>query len=173
MTPEILAEPLSAERFAPFGDVISAGLKQGKDANQGHAVRFDWAARLESSRPTAKPNLVVARCVPQALPLALKLLEQHPGSSQAFMPMSCSSYLVVVAPTLPDASPDLQGLRAFTCSPGQGINYLRGVWHHPIVALDTLAEFAMLVWEDGSAGDCVEHWLDQSIMVVGARRLDA
>lgn len=168
MAREILTEPLLAERFAPFGDVVSAGLREGKDANQGNAVRFDWAARLESSRTTAKPNLVVARCTPQPLPLVLELLERHPGSSQAFLPMICSSYLVVVAPALADGSPDLDGLRAFTCSSGQGINYHRGVWHHPIVALDTTADFAMLVWEDGTPGDCVEHWLTESISVVPA-----
>jgi len=169
MAREVVVEPLTPERFAPFGDVVSAGLVAGKDANQGTAVRFDWAAKLESPRPGARPNLVVARCVAQALPLTLRLLERHPASSQAFLPMVCESYLVVVAPTAPDGAPDLDGLRAFHCARGQGINYHAGVWHHPIAALGGAADFAMLVWEDGSPSDCVEHPLTGDITVVPAR----
>jgi ureidoglycolate lyase len=163
----VALEPLTQERFAPFGDVVSAGRGAGKDANQGTAARFDWTAKLESTREGAKPNLVVARCQPKTIPFEVKLVERHPCSSQAFLPMLCRRYLVVVAPTLGDGSPDLAGLRAFECLPGQGINYHRNTWHHPIIALDEPADFAMLVWEDGTAADCIEHWLDTPITVTG------
>ena len=156
-TIEVAAEPLTAGRFAPFGDVVSAGLKAGVAANQGTAVRFDWSAQLESTRAQAKPNLAVFRAVPQALPLPVKLLERHPHSTQTFLPLLVARYLVCVAPDGPDGGPDLGGLRAFVCGPGQGVSYRRACWHHPIVALDTVAEFAVLVWEDGSPGDC-EIW---------------
>ncbi|NVJ26732.1 MULTISPECIES: ureidoglycolate lyase [Myxococcus] len=151
----IVARKLSPEGFAPFGDVVSAGLAPGASANQGTAVRFDWSARLENGRESAKPNLAVFRSVPQGLPFTVKLLEHHPHSSQAFLPMRCERYLVCVAPGLPEGGPDVEKLEAFVCGPGEGVNYHRGVWHHPIIALDSPAEFAMLAWEDGSAGDCV------------------
>lgn len=159
MTRTIRATPLSVEGFAPFGDVVSAGLRVGAAANQGTAIRFDRCAQLASTRPGASPNLAVFRAAPQALPLTVELLERHPCSSQAFLPLTCARLLVIVAPTRPDGAPDLDGLRAFVCGPGQGINYHTGVWHHPIVALDAPAELAMLAWEDGSALDCVEHAL--------------
>jgi len=162
----LIAEPLSVEGFLPFGDVVSAGLSQGKDANQGSAVRFDWTSALESSRPHAKANLVALRCQPKQIPFEVKLLERHPCSTQAFLPMLCSTYLVVVSLALEDGSPNLASLRAFVCSPGQGINYRRNVWHHPIVALNAPADFAMLVWEDGTADDLVEHWLPSPITVL-------
>lgn len=168
MASHLIAEPLDAQRFAPFGSVVSAGLGHSKDANQGSARRFDWTAALESTRPNAKPNLVVARCAPQTLPLLIKLVERHPGSTQTFLPMIASSYLVVVAPKLPDGAPDVGGLRAFVCKAGQGISYARDVWHHPIVALDSEADFAMLVWEDGTADDCIEHWLKTPITVASS-----
>lgn len=161
----IVLEPLTQERFAPFGDVISTGHGAGKDANQGSAVRFDWTSKLESTRSEAKPNLVVARCQPRTIPFRVELVERHPCSSQAFLPMLCRRYLVVVAPALADGKPDLEGMRAFECLPGQGINYRCNVWHHPIVALDEAAEFAMLVWEDGTPADCVEHWLETPLTV--------
>ena len=162
----IRARPLTAEAFAPFGDVVSAGLKAGSSANQGTAVRFDWSAKLDSDRAGARPNLAVFRSTPQPLPFTVKLLEHHPHSSQAFLPMVCARFLVIVAPTARDGGPDVSRVEAFVCGPGQGVNYHRGTWHHPIIALDAPAEFAMLAWEDGSVGDCVERTLAPHLEVV-------
>lgn len=162
----VRAQALSLEAFAPFGQVVSVGLRQGAAMNQGTAVRFDHAAELSNLRPGAQSNLAAVRSNPQRLPIALRLLERHPSSSQAFLPLRCARYLICVAPTLTDGSPDTAGLLAFVGTQGQGINYRAGVWHHPIVALDEPAEFAMLAWEDGTAGDCVEFPLPLPITVV-------
>lgn len=159
----VRAEPLTAEAFAPFGDVVSAGLRAGSSANQGTAVRFDWSAALENKRAGAKPNLAVFRSTPQTLPFTVKLLERHPHSTQAFLPMSCSEFLIVVAPTAKDGGPDVSRLRAFVCQTGQGINYRAGTWHHPIIAINEPAEFAMLAWEDGTPGDCEERKLTEPL----------
>ncbi|MBX5484462.1 MAG: ureidoglycolate lyase [Myxococcaceae bacterium] len=163
---DLRLEPLSHEAFVPFGQVISAGRGAGASANQGTAVRFDRAAELANLRPTATPNLAVFRSLPQALPFEVKLLERHVWSTQAFLPLRCVRFLVCVAPTLPNGLPDLTGLRAFVCGPGDGVNYRPGTWHHPIIALDGPAEFAMLAWEDGTAGDCEERPLKEPVRVV-------
>jgi ureidoglycolate lyase len=161
----LICEPLTPDAFAPFGDVLSADLGQAESANQGTAVRSNWAAALESRRAAAKPNLALFRADPQSLPFTVKLLERHPHSTQVFLPLMCSRYLGVVAPTLPSGEPDLSKLRAFLCEPGQGINYACGTWHHPMVALDTPADLAMLAWEDGSTGDCEVRPLSESVRV--------
>ena len=161
----LAAIPLTPEAFAPFGRVVSAGLQPGASANQGTAVRFNFCAELSSTRPDAKPNLAVFRSVAKALPFDVVLLERHPCSTQVFIPMMVSRYLVCVAPTLPDDGPDVAGLRAFVCLPGQGVAYAPGTWHHPMVALDAPGEFAMLAWEDGGARDCEVRELGQSIRV--------
>lgn len=153
----VLAEPLTASAFTPFGRVISAGLGVGSAANQGTAVRFDRAARPASTRPSATPNLAVFRSTPCPLPFSVRLLERHPCSTQLFAPMKTAGYLVIVAPTGRDGAPELAGLSAFTCGAGQAIQYDVGVWHHPIVALDEPSELLMLAWEDGGPDDCVEH----------------
>lgn len=157
---------LTAEAFKPFGDVVSAGLRPGASANQGTAVRFDWSAALTNLRAEAKPNLAVFRSVAKELPFTVKLLERHPFSSQAFLPMKCARFLVCVAPSLADGSPDVANLSAFVCGPGQGINYAPMVWHHPIIALDEPAEFAMLAWEDGTSADCEERPLADAIGIM-------
>ena len=63
----------------------------------------------------------------------------------------------------------LAHLEAFIALPGQGINYGAGTWHHPMVALDEPADFAMLVWEAGNEGDCLEFPLSQPIEIVDSR----
>jgi ureidoglycolate lyase len=171
MTPRtIQASTLTAEAFARFGDVIGATERGGSEANQGTARRFDWAAQLDNTRAHARPNLAVFRAFPQPTPFAVRYLERHPYSSQTFLPMGCFAYLVVVANADADKGPDLSSLSAFVCASGQGVNYHRGVWHHPIIALDSVAQFAMLVWEDETADDCVEEQLSAPILVeIGVR----
>ncbi len=166
MTPRsLIAAPLTAEAFAPFGQVVSAGLQPGSSANQGTAVRFDFCAELTSTRPHSKPNLAVFRSVAKSLPHDVVLLERHPCSTQVFIPMVVSRYLVCVAPTLPEGGPDLAGLKAFLCQPGQGVAYAAGTWHHPMVALDGPGEFTMLAWEDGTALDCEVRALAETFRV--------
>lgn len=164
---EIRAIPLTVSAFAPFGAVVSAGLQQGHSANQGTAVRFDFCGPVTSSRPAARGNLAVFRSSQKSLPFDVKLLERHPCSTQAFIPMLCTRFLVVTAPAAGDGSPDVGGIVAFVCGPGQGVSYAVGVWHHPIIALDGDADFAMLAFEDGSALDCVEQPLDQPVRIIG------
>lgn len=163
-------EPLTAKAFAPFGDVISAGLRDGESANQGTATRFDWCTSLVNHRPGVQANVSVFRSAAKRLPFEVKLLEHHPFSTQAFLPMVCARYLVCVAPTAKHGGPRVAGLRAFLCQPGQGINYRVGVWHHPIVALDAAADFVMVAFEDGTVNDCVLRWLDAPVLVKAGRR---
>lgn len=155
---------LTPEDFAPFGQVIQAS-GAGAAANQGTATRFNHAATLASHRPEAQANVAVFRALPRALPMALRLLEKHPRSSQMFVPMTAPRYGVVVARTAPDGAPDLATLRAFVCASHQAINYDPGTWHHPMIALDTPSDFVMLAWEDGGPDDCVEHPLPDAIIL--------
>lgn len=151
---EVHALALSPEGFGPFGKVVSAGLGVGRDANQGTAVRFDFCAELLNTRPQARANLAVFRSVAKRLPFDVELLERHPCSTQVFIPMIVSSYLVCVAESDANGVARPETLQAFICGPGQGVAYAPGTWHHPVVALDGPGEFAMLVWEDGSPKDC-------------------
>ena len=162
----VKAEPLTSHAFVPFGQVLEVPTEGDANSNQGTAIRVDRVAQLVNTRATCAPNLAVVRSLPQPLPLRLRLLERHPCSSQAFIPMRCSQYLVVVAPTAADGAPDWNGLRAFLAGPSQGINYSAGCWHHPFTALGEPAELVMLAWEDGSHRDCEETALPCDIEVL-------
>jgi ureidoglycolate lyase len=153
----LLARPLRAADYAPYGAVLEATAHgaPGKPANEGTARRFDRLASLTNLRPgAAEPNLCVFRCAPcWTWPLPLALLEKHPASTQVFVPMNAQRYLVVVARG--DAAPDLSTLAAFVAQGTQAVSYHPGVWHHPMIALETEIDFVCVVCEDGTAGDCV------------------
>jgi ureidoglycolate lyase len=143
-TPRILTiEPLTAEAFRPFGDVIDiASSLNHFTINEGYAERYDDLARIDVSREAGYPRLSIFRAKPRSLPFALSLLERHPLGSQAFVPMSSRPYLVVVSGG--GDTPDLASIRCFRAAPGQGVNYAPGTWHHPLLALHEVCDFAVV-----------------------------
>lgn len=160
----VVARALTAEAYAPFGGVIEAD-PGAPPANQGTARRRNRVVDVASTRADAPLNVAVFRCAPRQLPFSIRLLEKHPCSTQAFVPMAATRYLVVVARG--DDTPDLGTLRVFVASGRQGISYHPGIWHHPMIALDAETDFACLVHEDGSADDCVEWPLPEPIEITG------
>ncbi len=151
------ARPLTAEAFAPYGSVleITEALGPGRPVNMGTARRHDAVVELANLRPgAASLNVAAFRCQPRA-PRKFQVieLEKHPGSSQLFVPMNATRYLVVVALGLEE--PDLDTLGVFLASGRQGVAYCPGVWHQPMIVLDVETDFSCFVWEAGTPEDCV------------------
>jgi ureidoglycolate lyase len=141
----IVAEPLTAQAFGPFGAALEGPLAPG---------RVYLSDTLANGRTQASVSLAVATVAPtEDLPLKVKVLERHQHSSQMFIPLSVSRYLVPATLDAPGGGPDLTRLRTFVARAGQGVNYARGTWHHPVTVLDAPASFAVLMWRDGTAGD--------------------
>jgi ureidoglycolate lyase len=65
------------------------------------------------------------------------------------LPLDPAPFLIVVAPAGP--APGSDALRAFVTDGRQGVNYARGVWHHPVIAIDRESDF--LVVDRGGPGD--------------------
>jgi ureidoglycolate lyase len=151
----LIAEPLTAAAYAPFGHVIAAPSEAtGALANQGSARRFDRLVPMENLRGERAPlNVCLFRCAPRTMPFEIAILEKHPRSTQVFVPTSGHPYLVVVA--LGADAPDLSTLAVFRATGAQGISYAPGVWHHPLIALDATSDFLCLVHESDDAEDCV------------------
>ena len=84
----IKAEPLTAEAFAPFGDVIeaSAGAEQFS-INYGNTTRFHNLADVDVSEEEGSVCVNIFRTKPLPQPIIVKLMEYHPLSSQAFISM--------------------------------------------------------------------------------------
>ena len=144
----ITLKPLDAASFAPFGQVISRPARVGD--------RASYEAGLSSRRPQATIRLWVNHVQPATPPLVATKLERHRYSSQTFLPLSVSRYVVITAPSLASEAPDVDGIVGFIAEDAQGITYSANVWHHPICALDEPASFAVLMWKDDSPSD--EEW---------------
>jgi ureidoglycolate lyase len=141
----IVAKPLTPEEFAPYGDVLAPPADRGR-------IYYDQG--LGNLRPTARPSLAVshAKFLP-TLPLEAKVMERHEFSSQSFVPLDVSRWLVIVAPSDADGGPDASRAMAFLAGPGQGITYHAGTWHHPLTLLDRPGRFAVFMWRDGTTTD--------------------
>ncbi len=150
------AAPLTAEAFAPFGEVIEATGAPSFPFNGGMADRFHDLARTDVGGEGARLGVSIGRARPYALPLTLRLVERHPLGSQAFMPLSADPFLVVVAP---DAGGVPGAPLAFLTAPGQGVNYRRGVWHGVLTPLGREALF-LIVDRIGPGTNLEEHVYD-------------
>jgi ureidoglycolate lyase len=143
--PAVKLEAISAEAFAPFGDLMPP-----REIGQ---PRFELIEELQNLRGAAKPRLSLATVAPKALPFAAVKMERHVFSSHAFVPYDCRSYLVLVAPHGADDLPDASRIKAFRVPGNVGINYRANTWHHPVTALDGPARFVVLTFVDGTATD--------------------
>jgi ureidoglycolate lyase len=153
----LAVEPLTPAAFAPFGEVIAADAAHTAYAvNDGTAQRFHALGHVECDG--GAPVLSIFRAQPRALPFAITMLERHPRGSQAFVPLSGAPYLVVVAedPALPP--------RAFLARGDQGVNFRKGTWHHPLLALERESDF-LVVDREGDDADCDEVALAQAWVI--------
>jgi ureidoglycolate lyase len=157
MSPTLRIEPLTREAFAPFGDVISTDGARHFPINGGTTERFHDLATIDVGEAGGRTLVNVFRGQPRALPFEVAMMERHPLGSQAFIPLGNTRYLVVVAPRGPF---DERQMRAFAVEGHVGVNYARGVWHHPLIALDTVSDF-LVVDRGGSQPNCDEIALSQ------------
>jgi ureidoglycolate lyase len=159
MTVHITPEPLTAEAFSPFGDVIEAKGDPDKIINQGRCHRYHDQAQLDFTDGRAGVSLFKGQ--KETLPMPLKLVERHPSGSQAFVPMSADPFLVVVAideggiPTTP---------RAFITASGQAINFHRNTWHGVLTPLAEPGLFAVID-RIGDGANLEEHWFDEDYII--------
>jgi ureidoglycolate lyase len=152
MTRMLVAEPLTKAAFEPFGDVIEAA-GASFPINGGMCDRFHDLARMEFAGG-GRAGISLGASRPYPLPLGFTLVERHPLGSQAFVPMSHDPFLVVVAP---DEAGRPGRPRAFLTAAGQGVNYLRNVWHGVLTPLGRPTSF-LIVDRTGGEGSNLEEY---------------
>nr|WP_163501859.1 ureidoglycolate lyase [Halomonas socia] len=152
----ITAQPLTQERFAPFGDVLELPKTPG---------RHFYSDALGNLRDSAKPSLSISLVEPSpAQPLRVEMLERHEFSSQSFVPVDVDSWIVIVAPHNASGAPDMDKLRAFIARGDQGVTYRPDTWHHGVTVFAAPATFAVFMWLEGGSGD--EEFVDVSPVTV-------
>ncbi len=150
-------EPLTAEAFAPFGEVIET---EGRDyylINSGSTRRYHRLADIDANSGDGQPVVSIFRARRPVYPLTIGMMERHPLGSQAFIPLKGHPFLIVVAPA--GERVNREDLRAFISNGRQGVNYRRGVWHHPLLVLQPEDEL-LVVDRAGSGNNCDECFFD-------------
>jgi len=169
---DIVADPLDADAFAAFGDVIEVSDRpEVRIINEGNTSRYHDLAALTLDADGGIPAISIFRSQPQTMPVSIHSMERHPLSSQAFFPLGEQPYLVIVAPK---GAFDPLAIRAFIAQPGQGVNYHPGTWHHYSLALNSVSDFLVvdrIVTATTDDANCDEVDLPQPILI-SCRRQD-
>lgn len=142
-------QSLTAEAFAPFGDVIETASKTALAINDDMAQRYDDLALVDATDEGGRPNVSIFVSKPRPLPVVIDMVERHPLGSQLFVPLGAYPYLVAVT----DGTPPFEAadLSVFLVADGRGVNYRKGLWHLPLCTLFELGRF--LVVDRGGPGD--------------------
>jgi len=143
----IRPQKLTAEAFAPFGDVIQIDGAEQFEINSGFTTRVHDLIDVQLRGEDARAQLSFFLGRPR--PLEIGMLERHPLGSQAFYPVDDARWLVVVGET-----PDASSIQAFWATGRQGVNYHAGVWHHPLLVLQP--QQFVVVDRGGTGHNCDE-----------------
>ncbi|MFT4715678.1 MAG: ureidoglycolate lyase [Paracoccaceae bacterium] len=160
MTLSLTPKPITAAAFAAYGDLLTLKAIPDLLINEGMCGRHHDLAKLDFAGGSGGISLFDANL--RSFPHAVTLVERHPLGSQAFIPMSLTSFLVVVADD-EDGTPN--NLQAFLTAPGQAINLHRGVWHGVLAPLESPGLFAV-VDRIGSEKNLEEFWFDEPYTVI-------
>ncbi|GGC93966.1 ureidoglycolate lyase [Undibacterium terreum] len=160
--PALTISPLTRDSFALFGEVVMLEGARHYPINQGTTERYHALATADTAAEGGQPIISLFRGQPRSLPLEIGIMERHPLGSQAFVPLTQNEedeYLVVVAPA---GEFKLENLRAFLGKGFQGVNYAKGVWHHPLIALHKVSDF-LVVDRIGQGHNCDEIQLQTDL----------
>lgn len=117
----ILAEPIDAATFEPFGEILD--LQDAPPVFQNPGLR-SWRIGYEAEGAT---ELMVIEF--DEIPMTFHRLERHHQVSQCFLPLRGRRMVMVVAPPHGAEPPPADSVRAFLVEPQQGILLRRSVWH--------------------------------------------
>ncbi|MGC9419326.1 MAG: ureidoglycolate lyase [Rhodovulum sp.] len=155
---DLRAQPLTAEAFVPYGEVIETG-GPFVTINEGACRRYTDLARFDIV--DGRPGLSLFAAEIRALPYECGLLERHPLGSQCFIPMQGSRFLIIVAP---DEGGAPGTPMAFVAEDHQSVNIARNTWHGVLCPIAGSGLFAVID-RIGEGGNLEEHRLGRPIRV--------
>ena len=133
---ETIIKPIKITRtnFATYGDLISSDNIDPININAGYAKRYDNLVNIDTLKDEGKTIVSIFSAIKRTFPMTIDMMEKHPLSSQAFIPMKETTFLSFVAP--PGESPEINKIQSFIIPPKTGINYKPGIWHFPLISTE-------------------------------------
>jgi len=153
---------ISRSNFASYGDLISTDNIKSIDINAGYAKRFDNLANLNTSKDEGKAIVSIFSSTKRTFPMKIDMMEKHPLSSQAFIPMKETTFLCFVAP--PGEIPEISKIESFIIPPRTGINYRPGVWHFPLISTEN-TNF-IVIDRKGSGNNLIIHNFNKENLIL-------
>ncbi len=128
----IKPKKITDKNFKKFGDLISTRKSKPIKINAGYAKRFDNLCRINTSLKKGNTIMSIFSAKKRKFPMNIKMMEKHPLGSQAFIPMTETTFLVFVAPK--SKKPNIKKIKSFIVPKQTGVNYKPGIWHFPLIS---------------------------------------
>ena len=125
---------ISKDNFSKYGQLVSTKDIESQNINEETTKSFYDLVDIEIYGEDKKCRINIFKATKRIFPLEINMLENHPFSSQAFIPLQKTNFIVVVAPV--SDKPDLNLIESFHVSPEEGINFKPKVWHFPLIAVE-------------------------------------
>ena len=161
---EKIIKPIKVSRsnFDTYGDLISTNDINPMDINTGYAKRFDNLANIDTSYDGGKTIVSIFSALQRTFPMKIDMMEKHPLSSQAFIPMKETTFLSFVAP--PGKFPEINKVQSFIIPPKIGINYKLGIWHFPLISTED-TNF-LVIDRKGSGENLIIHKFEKEKIIL-------
>jgi len=153
---------ISRSNFSSYGDLISTDDISPMNINEGYAKRFDNLANLDTSKDSGKTIVSIFSALKRTFPMKIHMMEKHPLSTQAFIPMKETTFLAFVAPH--GKFPEINKIQSFIIPPKTGINYKPGIWHFPLISTED-TDF-LVIDRKGNSENLVIHKFDKEKIVL-------
>ena len=161
----VVAEPLSARAFSPYGDVVERPDEEPHAAGPGWSWWADVASLAGDDRPWGIGFLALE-------PAALRFdwAERHMRTAEAVFATN-EDLFVYVGPDEhleePNRLPALEKFRVFRVPPGSGVVLNRGVWHGAPLAVGG-PTYALVLLQEGTGRHdvTVARFTDRPVTIV-------
>ena len=153
---------ISRSNFSSYGDLISTDDINPMNINDGYAKRFDNLANLDTSKDSGKTIVSIFSALKRTFPMKIHMMEKHPLSTQAFIPMKETTFLAFVAPS--GKSPEIDKIQSFIIPPKMGINYKPGIWHFPLISTENIN--FLVIDRKGSGDNLIIHKFEKEKIIL-------
>ncbi len=153
---------ISRSNFSSYGDLISTDDISPININDGYAKRFDNLANLDTSKDSGKTIVSIFSALKRTFPMKIHMMEKHPLSTQAFIPMKETTFLAFVAPS--GESPEIDKIQSFIIPPKIGINYKPGIWHFPLISTENIN--FLVIDRKGSGDNLIIHKFEKEKIIL-------
>ena len=125
---------INKENFLQYGQLISTKDIKSENINSNTTKSFYDLVDIEILGENNQCRVNIFKAEKRQFPLEIDMLENHPFSSQSFIPLQKTSFIVVVAPI--SNIPNLNSIEAFLVPSEEGINFKPKIWHFPLIAIE-------------------------------------